>query len=237
MSFWPKLRVKQLLVSMTIIAMCLCMSGLQLWRAETRGAKFEQQQLATKVAPVVLNDTPIDVAALQWRRVMVRGHWLPGSTLLLDNKIYLQKVGYHVLTALQLDDSKSVVLVNRGWVAAPRLRTEMPLVTAPSGQAQVTGIARKFEDKVFEFGQPVPEGLVWQHIREGEYRQRSGLDVLPLIVLQVDADGQRVDSLIRDWRDLMTPENPALRHYGYAIIWIIFALIAAFHGFVGLKQA
>jgi len=128
--------------------------------------------------------------------------------------------------------------VNRGWVAAPRLRTELPWVTTPVGLLEITGIARKFEDHAFEFGHDPPMGQVWQHIREGEYRQRSRQDVLPVIVLQSDAvpSGALSDGLTRDWSDIMEPENPASRHYGYAILWVMFAILAAGYGFVAGKR-
>ena len=231
-------QLKRLAICVALIAVCLGMARLQWWRAETRGATFEHQQVTAGQLPISLNAAPRDADVPPWHPVTVQGVWLPDSTIFLDNKIYQQRVGYHVLTALQLDGSPSVVLVNRGWVAAPRLRSDLPVVATPSGQVSLVGFARKYEEKVFEFGQPEPEGPVWQHVREPDYRQRSGLDVLPFIVLQSDGlpAGLKADGLVRDWRDIRSPDNPAWRHIGYAIMWVVFALMATGYSLVAWKR-
>lgn len=220
-------------ISFVLVATCLGMARLQLWRAETRGGNFERQQASAGNAPITLGPDQRNAEILQWRPVTVRGRWLAERTLFLDNKIHRQRVGYHVLTPLQLEGSSAVVLVNRGWVLAPRLRSEIPLIATAPGRIEITGIARNFESKFFEFGNSPPEGQVWQHVREEDYRQRSGLDALPVIVLQSNA---AADGLIRDWSDLQGPGNPAQRHYAYAIMWGIFAAMATGYGLLAWKR-
>lgn len=213
------------------------MAGLQLWRAETRGTAFALRQSGMQMPPIALNATQRDAKALQWHQVVVHGTWLQESTLFLDNKVYRQRVGYQVLTALRIQDSSTVVLVNRGWIAAPRLRTAVPIVATPTGLIAIHGIARKFEDNAFELGHYQPTGKVWQHIREAEYKQLSQLDALPVIVLQTDPipAGANTDGLIRDWSDTLAPENPAPRHDRYAMLWLMFAILAAGYGLVASK--
>jgi surfeit locus 1 family protein len=228
-------RLRSLAISLALVAVCLGMARLQMWRAETRGAVFERQQASAGSAPVSLGPLQRDADALQWRPVTARGVWLADRSIFLDNKIYRQRVGYQVLTPLQLEGSPPVVvLVNRGWVAAPRLRSELPQVAAPPGRVEITAVARGFESRFFEFANAAPSGAVWQHVREADYRERSGLDVLPVIVLQSDSVA---DGLIRDWSDVSGPENPAQRHYGYAIMWGIFALMAAGYGLLAWKRS
>jgi len=209
------------------------MARLQLWRAETRGASYERQRANAGSAAIALGAGQRDADALQWRPVAARGVWLGGRTVFLDNKIHRQRVGYHVLTPLQLEGSSAVVLVNRGWVQAPRLRSELPLIATAAGPVEIAGVARRFESKFFEFGKALPEGPVWQHVREDDYRQRSGLDVLPVIVLQQNA---AADGLVRDWSELQGQDNPAPRHYAYAIMWGIFAAMAAGYGLLAWRR-
>ncbi|WP_180125819.1 SURF1 family protein [Rhodoferax sp. BLA1] len=238
MTFLRQTQFKRLVIGLALIAACLGMARLQWWRAETRGATFEHQQASVHQLPISLNAAGRDADVPSWHPVAAQGVWLPDSIIYLDNKIYQQRVGYQVLTALQLDGSPLVVLVNRGWVAAPRLRSDLPVVATPSGQVSLVGFARKYEEKVFEFGQPEPEGSVWQHVREPDYRQRSGLDVLPFIVLQSDGSpaGLMADGLVRDWRDVRSPDNPAWRHIGYAIMWVVFALMATGYSLIAWKR-
>lgn len=226
--------LQRMAASLVLVVVCLGMAQLQLWRAETRGGAHERQQAMAAAAPVLLDAGQRDADALQWRPVTASGSWLAERTLFLDNKIHRQRVGYHVLTPLQLDGSRVVVLVNRGWVPAGRLRSELPTIASPPGRIEISGIARNFESKFFEFRDAAPVGAVWQHIGEADYRQRSGLDALPVIVLQSSpAD----DGLIRDWSQMRGPENPARRHYGYAIMWAIFALMAAGYGLLAWKRS
>ena len=218
------------LLIMLLILVCLGMARLQLWRAETRGERFEREQAALVSTPIGLSPQHREREKLLDRAATARGRWFPAKTLFLDNKIHRSRPGYHVLTPLQLSGSESVVLVNRGWIAAPRLRSEIPPVSSPTGEIEVSGVTRSFEIRTFELQETLPQGAVWQHVREAEFRKLSGLDALPVILLQTGADG---DGLIRDWG---APENPATKHYGYAAMWLVFALMTAAYGFIAWRK-
>ena len=218
-----------LLVSLAILT-CLGMARLQLWRAESRGERFEREQAARISAPISLSAQQREREKLLDRAATARGRWLAGKTLFVDNKIHRGRPGYHVLTPLQLAGSESVVLVNRGWIPAPRLRSEIPSVSSPTGEIEISGVTRSFEVRTFELQNTEPEGAIWQHVREADYRRRSGLDVLPVILLQSGADS---DGLWRDWDPA---ENPAAKHYGYAVMWLVFALMAAAYGLLAWRK-
>ena len=220
----------RLLLIMLLLAVCLAMAWLQLWRAETRGERFEREQAALLSTPVTLSPQQREREKLLDRAATARGHWLAGKTLFLDNKIYRSRPGYHVLTPLQLSGGETVVLVNRGWIAAPRLRSELPSIPTATGEIEVSGVIRSFETRIFELQQTRPQGAVWQHVREADYRQSSGLDALPVVLLQTGADG---DGLVRDWG---SAENPAIRHYGYMVMWLVFALMAAAYGLFAWRK-
>lgn len=220
----PKPAHWRLPLVMLLVLVCVGMAALQFWRAQTRGERFEREQAALTSAPVSLSPGQHDREWLLDRAASARGRWLPAKTLFLDNKIYRSRPGYHVLTPLQLSGSEAVVLVNRGWVAAPRLRSELPAIPLPAGEIEISGVTRSFETRVFELERSPPQGVVWQHLREADYRQYSGLDALPVLLLQTNADG---DGLIRDWG---SPQNPAQKHYGYMVMWLVFALMAAGYG-------
>lgn len=213
-----------------LVLTCLAMARLQLWRAETRGERFEREHAALVSTPIVLSAQHRERDSLLDRAAIARGHWLPEKTFFLDNKIYRSRPGYYVFTPLQLSGSASALLVNRGWTPAPRLRSDIPSVASPSGEVEITGVTRSFETRPFELQKVQPEGAIWQHVREADYRQITGLDVLPVILLQTGANG---DGLIRDWG---TPENPATRHYGYASMWLVFALLATAYGTLAWRK-
>ena len=220
----------RLVLPMLLVVICLAMARLQLWRAETRGERFEREQAALVATPISLSPEQRQRDELVDRAATVRGHWLPEKTLFLDNKIHHGRPGYQVLTPMQLSGSSSVVLVNRGWLPAPRLRSDVPSVSSASGEREIAGVTRSFETRAFELQETFPEGRIWQHVREDEYRRRSGLDALPVILLQTGTDD---DGLIRDWG---SPDNPANRHYGYAAMWLVLALLAAAYGFLAWRK-
>lgn len=220
----------RLLLVMLLVAICLAMAWLQLWRAETRGATFERVQAALLSTPVSLSPQQRDREKLIDRAAIARGRWLAEKTLFLDNKIHRSRPGYHVLTPLQLSGSEVVVLVNRGWIAAQRLRSELPSVPTATGEVEVSGVTRSFEIRVFELQESPPQGSVWQHVREADYRRHSGQDTLPVLLLQTGVDS---DGLIRDWG---STQNPASKHYGYMAMWLVFAIMAAAYGFFAWRK-
>ena len=91
-------------------------------------------------------------------------------------------------------------------------------------------MTRGFETRTFELQETQPQGAIWQHVREADFRRISDLDALPVILLQT---GTGADGLIRDWR---SPENPATKHYGYAAMWLVFALLAAAYGLLAWRK-
>jgi surfeit locus 1 family protein len=221
--------LRPVLISLLVLT-CLAMAGLQYWRAATRGERFEREQAAMLSTPVSLSPLQRERERLLDRAAIARGRWLPAKTLFVDNKIHRSRPGYHVLTPLQLSGSEVVVLVNRGWIPAPRLRSDVPSVPTPTGEIEVSGVTRSFETRIFELQETAPQGSVWQHVREPDYRRHSGLDVLPVVLLQTGADK---DGLIRDWG---SAGNPAIKHHGYMAMWLIFALMAVAYGLFAWRK-
>lgn len=221
-----------------VVSACLAMSVFQVYRASVKAERYDQIVAAQKAAPVSLNElirSPAqDFASLELRQATLRGRWLGDKTIFLDNKTRNRWVGYHVLTPFQLDNSRSVILVNRGWVVAPRLRSELPQVNSSNAIVDLNGSLRGFERRVFELKAEGPAGRVWQHVREAEYRENSGLssdlNLLPLIVLQTSESN---DGLAREW---VTPDHPSLHHIGYAAMWLIFSIMAVVYGWMLWKR-
>lgn len=220
----------RLLLIILLILTCLGMARLQLWRADTRGGQFDREQAARFATPIGLSPQVREREKLLDRAATARGRWLADKTVFLDNKIYRSRPGYHVLTPLKLSGSETIVLVNRGWAPAPRLRSELPPVSSATGEIVISGVTQSFETRAFELQETAPQDAVWQHVRESEYRRQSGLDVLPVILLQTSPDE---GSLVRDWG---SAENPATKHYGYAAMWLAFSLMAMGYGLLAWRK-
>ena len=147
---------------------------------------------------------------------------MANKSILIDNKVHNGVAGYHVMTPLLIEGTRIGILVNRGWIPAPRLRSELPALPAVSDAlVEVTGIARIPPGKVFELAPDGSNGVVWQNLTLEHVRAWSGLQLQPVILLQTDVMN---DGLVREWH----PEvSGALKHWGFALVWYLAAAAAA----------
>lgn len=211
-----------LLAALALSAAAVMIGNLQRGRAEQKQSAFDRLESARHRAPLQIGASPIDAALLDRQPVAARGHWVSEKTVLIDNRTHNGIAGYHVVTPLRIEGAHIGILVNRGWVAAPRLRSELPrLSVLPETPVEVKGIARLPLEKTFELAPDRAEGVVWQHLSLERFRAWSGLVLQPVILLQTDPVE---DGLVRDW---LPADSGALKHWGFALIWYLAAAAAA----------
>lgn len=195
----------------------------QLSRAATKEAL--QASIDARATEPVLDGMTLrgDVEAdvLLHRRVVVRGHWLADRTVFLDNRQMNGRVGFFVVTPLQLEGSTVAVLVQRGWV--PRNfedRSRVPAIETPAGPVQLQGRIAPPPGKLYEMG-AAESGPIRQNLDLAQFRVETGLPLAAASILQTDAVA---DGLARDWPRGNTGVD---KHYGYAFQWFgLSALIA-----------
>jgi surfeit locus 1 family protein len=161
----------------------------------------------------------VDAPDMAFRRLRVRGAYVPEKGILLDNRVLNGRVGYEVLMPVRIEGGDMHVLVNRGWAAAPPTRAELPSVATPAGVQEIEGVAVLPPERVFELGDGAPAGVVWQHFLMERYERWSGLKLQPVIVQQT---GDAADGLSREWA---RPDTGVQKHRGYAMQWYIFAIL------------
>jgi surfeit locus 1 family protein len=103
--------------------------------AEARAAEFARLAVAPELEVIAALDAG---AGLRYRRVALRGHYLPQTQVLIDNMTHAGVVGYHVLTPFVTTDG-SVAVVNRGFVPAPPSRDDLPDVAVSTEERTVRG--------------------------------------------------------------------------------------------------
>lgn len=193
--------------------------GLGIWQIERAGekeARLEQwQQQAGNMSWVEQQESGLQAG----QPVTLSGRYSEVSWL-LDNRTRDGVPGYEVLT-LFIPDQGSPVVVNRGWLQAPRLREQLPAISRPAGRLRITG-------RLSEFPEPpvlkaVPSGEEgWpkraQALSHDEARQVRN-DVAGF-VLRLSGPEQP-GAYRADWApDRMGPET----HYGYALQWFSLAI-------------
>lgn len=110
---------------------------------------FYQRSLST---PIYLNqDKHIDLEKNYFPGIM-QGQFDNQHTFLLENKIYLHKIGYEILTPFILKDSQEVILVNRGWIPQGIDRKQIPKIPPLDKELIIHGLII-FPKKTFSFKQ------------------------------------------------------------------------------------
>ena len=161
-------------------------------------------------------------AGVLWRPVRLQGRWVAGQTVFLDNRQMQGKVGFDVLTPLQIDGSAAAVMVQRGWVQRNFLdRTRLPAIETPAGAVQLQGLIVPPPPRLYAFA-AAESGVIRQNLDLREFRARSGLPLLTS--LSVQQTGPASEGLLRDWTE---PGSGVERNYGYAFQWFALAVLIA----------
>lgn len=213
-----------------IATLIVAMAGVMLGNWQTRRGDMKEALQArldarSKAAPLVLGATStvptLDEA--EYRRVRVRGHYLPQWPVYLDNRPHAGQPGFVVLMPLELADTSRVVWVARGWAPRDmRDRAKLPRYATPSGDVAVEGIAVARMGSFLQLGkaQPLKAGGIAQNAALAQLEQAQGSPALPFFIQQT---GETGDTLVRDWPP---PSLGVDKHRGYALQWYGLALTA-----------
>jgi surfeit locus 1 family protein len=182
------------------LAALACAAGIALGNWQSRRAD-EKRALAEHV-----------------QRIAVAGEFLPERTVLLDNKLRGGRAGYEVVTPLRLAEGIHV-LVNRGWIAAPPRREELPQVVTPPGRLRIEGVVLSHLPRTLKLGEP-GKGRVRQSLELKEFAAESGLTLQAFFIQQHSDSG---DGLARDWPP---PDAGIEKHQAYSIQWYSLATLA-----------
>ena len=194
-----------------MIALTVSLARWQGGRAAEKAALQATYDARSREAPVVVGGST-GAEALLYRRVRVAGTWMPEAQIFVDNRIREGRAGFHVVTPLRIAGGARVVLVNRGWVARTSAYPAPPPVAAPSGEAEVTGLASLPPRRYLELSGETVEGNVWQNLSLSRYAQRMRVDLIPVVVL---AD-RTADGLVPVREK---PDTGIEKHREYELTW------------------
>lgn len=219
-------RLNRALLAVLAVSGALATAWLGCWQLHRADEKIAQQHLIEQQAELpalgAADLARADAARDQGRRVALTGHWLHERTVYLDNRPMDGRVGFIVVTPLRLAD-QGLVLVQRGWV--PRSfadRQALPALPQASDELRVQGRLIAAPSRAYELGAAQGTSSIRQNLDPAAYAHEIGAPLLPITVLQTDADS---DGLLRHWP---APDFGVSKHYGYAFQW--FALCALISG-------
>ena len=217
-----------MLAALASVALALRLGVWQLDRAAQKialQASLEARADEPALAGPTLARHVDEVPAQTFRRVHLAGRWAAERTVFLDNRQMDGKVGFFVVTPLRLDDSDKAVLVQRGWV--PRhfdRRAALPTLATASGRVEVEGSVALAPSRMFEFS-AAASGPIRQNIVAVSFARETGLDLLPLAVIESANGSNSHDGLERHWPP---PATDVQKHYGYAFQWFAIGAAIAF---------
>lgn len=194
-------RLAQWILILTTVAAFALLSKLAWWqwhRAEVKEAQLLQQANHIEQGPLSWVElraaalAKVDGAELSGEAV-----WQKPAVWLLDNQLVNGQVGYDVVIPVLLDEQLPLLLVNLGWVAAPKRREELPELGIPTAfslngllRTQLGGVLLGhnlentglwperiqkivFTDLASQLGQPLYEGIVYQQQSPYRYHYQS----------------------------------------------------------------
>ena len=228
MSATPRRAWLVLAAALLVAALTARLGAWQLSRAaekERAQAALDSRESAPPLVQAELATDEPAAAAQHFRRVVLRGRWVDGRTVFLDNRTMGGRTGFHVVTPLLIGEGGDAVLVQRGW--APRDasdRTRVPALPAPEGVVVIEGRIAPPPSRLYELGAE-GRGPIRQNLDLDGFARETGLRLRPFSVLQAESSTAPADGLLRQWA---APAFDVHKHYGYAFQW--FALAALIMG-------
>ena len=222
----PRRRFVILAAALLTMAVTARLGWWQLDRAaqkESLQAAMSSQAAAPALLPDALPSTEAQAELQRYRRITLKGTWLPQHTIYLDNRQMQGRPGFFVLTPLRLPRGDAV-LVQRGWLPRDMAeRTRVAPYTTPEGEVEVQGRIAPWPSRLASLGAEAA-GPIRQNLDFADYAAATQLALRPLAVTELAQPGTAGDVLLRDWP---LPAIDVAKHYGYAAQWFAFCALTA----------
>ena len=212
--------------------MCFFLIYLGFWQLDRAEEKrFLEAQYNNKEVSVFSPDTDYENS----QRLVLKGHYLNEFNFLLDNQVVNGRVGYDVITPFWVEQWSMVFMVNRGWVLAEAVRSELPLVAdALAKEVQVR--VHKANKAPFLLSSKQFSNTGWPKVVqyfsaefiESQLTEVMGVVVDDNMVLEVYPLIGRLemgDVLVPHWS---MPTYGIEKHIAYAFQWFLMAFVLFF---------
>lgn len=206
-----------------VIAMAILMGGLGVWQLQRLAQKEAlMATIANAHAQPPSGSLPLSRALLKQNGFMkyrVIGELLHEHEMHLGARYRKSKLGYELLTPLQLDDGR-ILLVNRGWVPTDKKDPATRPETLVRGMQHYTVMLRTDRDhSIFTPNHDIADNIwFWRDIPL--MKKETGLDLLP-VSADIVMENPAADELPIPGDGAFALRND---HLGYAITWFLVGL-------------
>ena len=218
-------RLWSTLLTLALLALFVSLGRWQLERADQKRMLFAEFAAGTDATVALSSASPERLG--RYQHVRAAGRFDSGHQVLLDNMTHNEDAGFRALTPFILVDGRTV-LVDRGWFALRRSRTDWPSLEIAGGEREIRGRIDELPVPGIRIPGPATEATPTAWPRLMNYPERAeleaalGVRLYPHIVL---LDPDQADGFLRDWAP---PGFPPIRHIGYAVQWFAMALTLVF---------
>jgi surfeit locus 1 family protein len=204
----------------------------QLDRLEQRRI-FNSRVMEQKNEPVYhleAGEVNLDLFNMEFRKVKVTGAYDFDHEIVIRNQSYGNQNGVHLVTPLRIDGRDQAILVDRGWVPYNDFMSGNLAQYSEEGRVAVEGVIRRTKVKA-DFGgreEPTPApGEVfrkaWFFINVDGISKQVPYPLVEGVYIQQTMDPSWTDLPARSAYDVEISEGP---HFGYALQWFAFSIIA-----------
>ncbi len=224
------------IATVLLVTLGIALGNWQQDRAATKAALQARLDARAAEPPLALDPAAAARPLPEYRRVTLRGRFVPGWAIALENRPWHGRSGFHLLMPFKIADSRRHVLVLRGWLPRdPANYGKLPAFATPGGIVTIEGRVLASAGRVMQLGEPAPlePGAIVQNVDVSGFAAASGLALAPFFVQQTDA-ALPGEGLVRDWQ---APDAGIDKHRGYAFQWYGLALAAfLFYVSTGIRR-
>jgi surfeit locus 1 family protein len=218
-----RFRLLPFIATVLLVALGIALGNWQERRAAEKTALRDRLEQRSAQGVLDLTGAITALSPIEFRHVRLKGEFVPGWQIWLDNRPYQGRSGFYLLMPFKISGSDTHVLVARGWLPADRtVHSRLPAVTTPSGTVTIEGTVTGSAGHVMQLGQAAalsPNAIV-QNVEPAQFAQASGLKLQPFFVEQT---GPAEPGMVRDWP---APSTGIEKHKGYAFQWYALAAMA-----------
>ena len=222
-SFEPKL-----IGAIIAVFLAILFVRLGMWQMHKAEYKLALQKQYDKYELNEAEDLPRNFSKLdeiRYKKIHVSGKYLPQYEIFLDNQFDGERSGYYVLTPLQIEGSKDIVLINRGWIEASENHAQIPKVNTPISPQFIEGTiwipSQKFYTLEKKFDQNRPDkswNKVWQNMDLVYFSKIVPFQTLPYAIKM---SPNNENGFARHW---VRPDDRIETHLSYAYQWYGFSV-------------
>jgi surfeit locus 1 family protein len=207
-------RRPQLIPTLFIIVSTITLSFLGVWQLQRLQWKNNLvTQIDAAQSQPALGTLPEKLDGLEYRKVALTGKFEYDKVLHLIGRQIGNFPGFFMLTPFVLEDDGRVILVNRGF--APVNKEEKP-----EGAQTIEGVIRPAREKRFFAPENIPAKNVWFYEDISAMSGATGLQLSPIVVEQTGKTASGKFPILSDGKINLRND-----HLGYAITWLVTALI------------